>query len=104
MWKTKDLVKQEQLQGLKTQHETAQETKNAFATAMLEQEQNRQNVQESRFRFWGFTRKDSPAMVDFKQCVSQVTDFMHTNMATSEEQFKAQLAELQTRYNSLVEA
>ena len=37
MWMTKDLVKQEQLQGLKTQHETAQETKNAFAAAMLEQ-------------------------------------------------------------------
>lgn len=104
MWMTKDLVKQEQLQGLKTQHEAKQDTKNAFAAAILEQEQNRQDVQESRFRFWGFAHKDSPAMVQLKQCVSQVTDFMHTNMATSEEQFKAQLAELQTRYSSLVEA
>ena len=38
LWMTKDLVKQEQLQGLKTQHETAQETNIAFAAAMLEQE------------------------------------------------------------------
>ena len=79
-----------------------QQEENQFASALLDQDLQNKQLQESRFTFWGVSYRDGAEMTAVKQSMAALNQLMRTRLSLDKASFEQELAHLLGSYQQVI--
>ncbi len=76
---------------------------NIYADSMMDMQRQTEALQQSRFKFWGITHKDSQSMQSVKGSMAAVNNLMQRTISQDDAEFAAQLRQTEQAYDQLID-